>query len=171
MKQLLILRHAKSSWSHPELSDFDRPLNARGQRTAPKMAALVHEHFPDLSLILSSPARRAKETAQAVARRFGGQPHLELEPDLYHADALQIRHCLAGCDERHPCVMLVGHNPGLEECISELDGDFCDPLPTAGLVVLECAIEQWRELGDEDSGRGSVHVTALYLPRQQFPDL
>ncbi|WP_426417526.1 SixA phosphatase family protein [Aestuariirhabdus sp. LZHN29] len=168
MKQLLVLRHGKSSWSHPELADIDRPLNKRGKRTTPRMAELIHDRYPDLSLILSSPATRARDTARAVLASFNDQIRLGLEPDLYHAYPDEISQTLAQCGDGHDCVMIVGHNPGLEEWVHELDRDFCDPLPTAGLVALECPIDSWQEI---TLGNSACRITGLYLPREQFPDL
>ncbi|MCL6414534.1 histidine phosphatase family protein [Aestuariirhabdus sp. Z084] len=163
MKQLLILRHAKSSWSHPGLPDIERPLNKRGERVAPLMAGWIYQQFPQLSLILSSPANRALTTAHSVMNAYSHRPKLEVEHSLFHASAHQILQVIIDYAETQDCIMTVGHNPGLESFVSSLDADFCDPIPTAALVVIDCDISDWSELKQSE-----CQVHSLYLPRQLF---
>jgi phosphohistidine phosphatase len=146
MKTLLILRHAKSSWDDASLDDRDRPLNARGRRDAPRIGELLHDEQLIPDVIITSDAVRAHSTADAVAAASGYQRDLEVEPLLYHAapeDILAVLQSVADADARS--VMIVGHNPGLEDFVAQLTGESHD-LPTAALVQLALPITSWREI-------------------------
>lgn len=151
MKSLLILRHAKSSWGDPEMEDHQRPLNKRGLKAAPKMGLLLRnkELLPDL--ILSSSAVRARTTAEIVAIASGYQGKIELMPALYAAPAQVFIEALAALPDVVQRVMVVGHNPGLEELVQELTGKY-EPLPTAALVCVHLPIQSWTELADDAAG-------------------
>lgn len=161
MKTLLILRHAKSSWSNPVLADHDRPLNKRGKRDAPRMGELLRreEMLPDL--IISSTARRARDTAQIVAEHSGCDGQIWLERDLYAAEAEEILGVLATLPDEHTCVMVVGHNPGLEELLEALSGNY-ERLPTAALAQLYLPIAHWRDLNEETEGE----LVNLWRPKE-----
>ena len=145
MKTLLVLRHAKSSWSDPALDDHERPLNARGRRDAPRMGALVREHGLIPDVVISSDAVRARLTAEAVveAARYGGE--IRLDPRLYMAGPADILSLLRTVGEKAETMMIVGHNPGLEELVAQLTGAWQD-LPTAALAQIVLPIDQWRDL-------------------------
>jgi len=145
MKTLLVLRHAKSSWSDPALDDHERPLNARGRRDAPRMGALVREHGLIPDVVISSDAVRARLTAEAVveAARYGGE--IRLDPRLYLAGPADILSVLRSVGENAETVMIVGHNPGLEELVAHLTGEWQD-LPTTALAQIVLPIDQWRDL-------------------------
>jgi phosphohistidine phosphatase len=153
MKTLLVLRHAKSSWSDSALDDHERPLNKRGRRDAPRMGELVREHGLMPDVVISSDAVRARLTAEAVveAARHPGQ--ILLDPRLYAASAADIVSLLRTVGEKAETVMVVGHNPGLEELVAQLTGERQD-LPTAALVKIVLPIDQWRGL--EPSTRGTL---------------
>ncbi len=145
MKTVVLIRHAKSSWDNPTLDDFDRPLNARGQRDAPAMAHhLSKEGFAEGRWI-SSPAKRALTTAQLMAKTLG-RPADTLETDsrLYHAwtDTLLdiIREQPAAVDR----LLLFAHNPGLTEMAHRLTQVRLDNLPTCGIFVVSFPISDWR---------------------------
>jgi len=146
MKTLLILRHAKSSWGHSNLDDHDRPLNARGQRDAPRMGQLLQTEGLVPELLLSSTAERARTTAQQVAEGCGyPSDKIVLTADLYHPlpdDCLAV---LRQHGEPHQRVLLVAHNPGLEELVEQLTGE-AHRLPTAALVQIALPIETWQDL-------------------------
>jgi len=145
MKTLLVLRHAKSSWDDPALDDHERPLNTRGRRDGPRMGVLVREYglLPDV--IISSDALRARLTAEAVteAARYGGE--ILLDPRLYLAGPADILSLLPGVRENAETVMIVGHNPGLEQLVEQLTGRRHD-LPTAALAQIRLPIDHWRDL-------------------------
>ena len=144
MKTALILRHAKSSWKQPELADHDRPLNKRGKRDAHRVGEfLLHRGLvPDL--IISSTAKRARKTAEAVAKACGFGGELRLTPALYLAGPEAYIATLRGVSDTCQRVMVVGHNPGLEELITQLLGKVT-PMPTAALAAFSFPIVHWSE--------------------------
>lgn len=144
MKTLLLLRHAKSSWDNPRLADFERPLNGRGRADAPRMAALIHKEELEPDVIITSAAKRALATAQAVAEACSEQPLLRATRDLYMGDAEDYLACLGEVPETVSIVLLVGHNPGLEELLEELTGKW-ERLPTAALAVISLPANTWAE--------------------------
>jgi phosphohistidine phosphatase len=152
MKTVLILRHAKSSWSNPGLADFDRPLNKRGKRDAPRMGAWLdaQELIPDL--ILSSPARRARKTAQAVSEYSSYDGEIETVPDFYPGDPYTFIDTLMSIPDEYQSVMIVAHNPGLEELLYALSGESAR-MPTSSLAQVELPLDLWRDLDDEIDGK------------------
>ena len=162
MKTILILRHAKSSWKHPELSDHDRPLNKRGKREAPQMGKLIREQGLQPDIILSSTALRAQATAQVVAEKCGYEGEIHYIPDLYRADVEDILGILQRMDDSVNTAMVVGHNPELEMLLSLLT-DEDEALPTAALAQVELPITSWKELTPEKRGK----LVNLFTPRRQ----
>jgi len=150
MKTLLILRHAKSSWDDSALDDHERPLNARGEEDAPRIARVARDEGLAPELILSSDAVRARLTAAAMADTTGGQ--LLLDPRLYHATAADILAVVPTVvPDNTGTVMIVGHNPGLEQLVAQLTGEW-EALPTAALVQVELPIARWSELDPATRG-------------------
>ena len=147
MKTLLVLRHGKSSWTDRGRADHDRPLAKRGKRDALRMARLISAHALVPDVVLSSTALRAKDTAERVVAAWrGSAPSVRYDRSLYHAgpDAIvdvlrRVRPPDAGR------VMLVGHNPGLEELVEVLAGE-AETLPTAALAHITLGIDRWSEL-------------------------
>jgi len=161
MKTLLVLRHAKSSWNDPALDDHERPLNKRGRRDAPRMGELVREYGLIPDVIISSNAARARLTAEAVAEaaRYAGE--ILLDPRLYLACPADILSLLTAVRENAGTVMIIGHNPGLEELVEQLTGERQD-LPTAALAQIGLPIDQWRDL--KRSTRGTL--VGLWRPEE-----
>jgi phosphohistidine phosphatase len=154
MKTLLVLRHAKSSWHDRALLDHDRPLNNRGQHDARLMGALLVEQRLIPDLIVSSDAVRAQTTAEAVAEAAGYAAEILLEHLLYLASPADIRAVLRTLPEKNArMVMIVGHNPGLEELVEQVTGEQHD-LPTAALAQIVLPIDRWRDL--DASSRGAL---------------
>lgn len=152
MKTLLVLRHAKSSWDQPGLDDHDRPLNARGEADAPRMGQLVRDEDLMPDLVISSDAVRARLTAEAMAAAAGYEGTIQLDPRLYHAGAAAILAVLASdVDEDEDRVMIVGHNPGLEELVTKLIGESTE-MPTAALAQIALPIDRWSELSARTRG-------------------
>jgi len=145
MKTLLVLRHAKSSWDDAALDDHERPLNKRGRRDAPRMGELVREYGLIPDAVISSDAVRARLTAEAVveAARYAGE--ILLDHRLYVAGPADILSLLRTVGEKAETAMIVGHNPGLEELVAQLTGEWQD-LPTAALAQIVLPIDQWRDL-------------------------
>src|ERR1700745_228339 len=113
-RQLLILRHAKSSWDDPKLPDHARPLNARGRRTASALSQVLRDSFEPPELVLVSSARRTLQTLQALGP-LGPEPQTAPLDALYLATLTQLLQTLNGVDEAVRRVLLIGHNPGLHE--------------------------------------------------------
>jgi phosphohistidine phosphatase len=162
MKTLLLLRHAKSSWNQPDLHDHDRPLNKRGKKEAPRVGSYLKNNNLVPDLILSSTARRAHDTALAVAEECGFPGEIELYQDLYLSDTacyLDILHCLPDDALR---VLVVGHNPDLEEMLTLLT-DVNEHLTTAMLAQVDLPITSWQELNESTDGR----LINLWSPRRE----
>jgi phosphohistidine phosphatase len=146
MKTLLLLRHAKSSWKDDTITDHERPLNKRGKKTAPLMGHLLRDNQLVPELIVSSTAVRARTTAQAAAEACGYPGEVTLTDELYLATAGEIlRYAQERTEDTLGRVMLVGHNPGMEEVVNMLSGRR-EPFPTAALAVFELDIDHWRKL-------------------------
>ena len=165
MRTLLVLRHAKSSWKHPKLSDHDRPLNKRGQDDAPRIGRLLRQQRLSPGAIISSTAKRARRTAEEVARSSTFDSAVQFEPRLYLADPATILDVVRRVDPDTRRVMVVAHNPGLEELIRRLT-DRDEPLPTAGLAQIRLPIDTWRDLGVSTRGR----LVSLWRPKELKDD-
>lgn len=150
--ELLILRHAKSSWNNTQLRDYDRPLNKRGKRDAPLMGQWMKEQGLIPDYILSSPAKRAEMTLKAVTPMLGLSLDLiAWEPAIYGASHRTLLRILRTCPDDAKRILLVGHNPGLENLVMDLLGPHDAPelsydfLKTATLVHLKIKTP-WSEI-------------------------
>ena len=152
MKTLLILRHAKSSWDQPDLADHDRPLTKRGKRDSFRMGDLAKEEGISPDLILSSTAKRARSTVNRFAEANEFDCEIRFTRDLYLAGVEDYIDLLRGLDSDIDSVMLVSHNPGLEELLSMLTGESLW-MPTAALARVELPIQQWKELTEDMEGK------------------
>ncbi|MSR82706.1 MAG: histidine phosphatase family protein [Candidatus Latescibacteria bacterium] len=156
VKTLLIMRHAKSDWSTAG-ADFDRPLNKRGRQAVPQVAHLLSGLEEKPRLILSSPAARARETAEGLAAALDCD--LIFDPRLYLAPPQTLGAVLGEQDDRCDPLLVMGHNPGLEEWLALLGGGVCH-LPTAGLAALALEAERWSEVR---AGQGRLQW--FFIPR------
>jgi phosphohistidine phosphatase len=145
MKTLLLLRHAKSSWKDTDVRDFDRPLNQRGLKTAPAVGRLIRKRKLEPSLVLSSPAERARQTTQLVIEAARLKTELRYDERIYEATGTRLFEIVAQIEDEANIAMLVGHNPGLEELLATLTGD-ARSLPTAALLCIELEIEKWSKV-------------------------
>jgi phosphohistidine phosphatase len=161
LKTLLILRHAKSSWDDASLDDRERPLNARGRRDAPRMGDLLRDEALVPDVIITSDAVRAHTTALAVAETAGYTRDIVVDPLLYHASPEDVLAVLKTVPAANGTVMIVGHNPGLEDLVEQLTGE-PHALPTAALVQLALSIEGWREL----SASTRATLVNLWRPKE-----
>jgi phosphohistidine phosphatase len=146
------LRHAKSSWDEPGLADIQRPLNKRGKHDAPRIGTLIKEIGIVPDAILSSPAVRAMKTAEAVADTSGFEGEIEIKENLYPGSPDDYIEVLNELPDNYIRVMIVGHNPGLEELLNDLTGE-TEPLPTAALAHVELPIQRWIDLDDQVLGK------------------
>ena len=159
MVTLHLLRHAKSSWDGDE-KDHDRPLSPRGERAAAAMAVYLRQTGIAPDLILCSDARRTRDTLVLVRDGLPADAAVELTRDLYEVGAAQILDRLNRLDARHGVVMIIGHNPGLEDLASRLAGDRVGAkFPTGGLATLE-SDGNWKDLG-----RRAARVTRFVVPK------
>src|SRR5687767_5425472 len=133
MKALYLLRHAKSSWKEPGLQDFDRPLNNRGREAAPLVGRLIRKGKLRIDLLLSSPAVRARQTAALVREAAGLTAELLYDERIYEADADALLEVVRQAADSADALMLVGHNPGMEELLKLLTGEE-EQMPTAALA-------------------------------------
>lgn len=156
MKTLLILRHAKSSWDSPELSDFERPLNQRGLEAAPLMGDVIRKNNLEPQIILSSPAERARQTAVLVKKAAQLETEINYVEDIYEASPLKLLRVISQVNDENETVLLVGHNPGLEATIKMLTEEFYT-MPTAALAKIDLNIESWREI-TANSGKVSLFI-------------
>lgn len=160
MKSILILRHAKSSWGHPELNDHDRPLNKRGRRDAPLMGELLNNEHLIPEFIISSDAKRAHLTAKIVAKAVGYNGKIALNQSLYAGRPSAYVRVLRDMPNEYSRVLMVGHNPALEELISILTGE-SHSLSTCSLVHIRIRINKWTELENKTKGK----IFGIWHPR------
>jgi phosphohistidine phosphatase len=146
MKTLLLLRHAKSSWKDPELDDHDRPLNKRGKADAPRMGQLLQEEGLVPDFILASSAKRCRKTAEHVIHASGYRGETRITGEIYEASAARLLELIAALEDDLERVLIIGHNPGLEELVERLTGAY-SPLTTAALAQLELPVDRWRDFG------------------------
>lgn len=168
VKTLFLLRHAKSSWDDPYLSDSLRPLAPRGRKAAPRMGAYMAQKgfIPDR--VLCSVARRAVETWDLVSEELKHTLEVEIREDLYHATPENILSTLQGLPPYLKSVLLVGHNPTFEELALSLSGkgpkapmsEMRRKYPTGALAIIDFHVDRWT-----DVRRGSGHLRDFVRPR------
>jgi phosphohistidine phosphatase len=146
MKTLLLVRHAKSSWDQPGLSDFDRPLNERGKKDAPEMAKRVKEKGIELDHLISSTAKRARKTARYFAEEFGFKKEdVKLVEELYGATQSEFIQAVKGIDDKYETVALFSHNPGITDFASSLTNVRVDDMPTCAVFALQIETDNWKD--------------------------
>lgn len=176
VKTLTVLRHAKSGWDEPAARDFDRSVNERGKRAA----KLIGEHARAKGLafdrIVASPAVRVVDTLDVFQAAMGNE---NLEPTwdrrIYLASSASLLDVLRDVPDHVVDLLMVGHNPGLEDLILELVPDVQeeplraipeDKFPTAALAVMELPIDKWADVRTR-----SAHLTHVICPRDLDPEL
>jgi len=152
-KTLYLLRHAKSAWDNPNLSDFDRPLNKRGKENLPGLANLAAMLNSPPELILTSPSRRTLDTLTGFGRGISTLFKIEEEKELYHASKEEILSRIQEVPEKIQTLLIVGHNPGLEEFISWILMGSIVSIPlqitTGSFVQMTLNISLWSEIAPE----------------------
>lgn len=175
MKTLGLFRHAKSDWHDPRARDFDRPLNARGRKGAAVMGKHIIEHGPRWQRILASPAVRVTETIELSTRAASRPVGINWDRRIYLASSASLIDVLREQEGNPASILIVGHNPSLEDLIFDLvPDDGSSPLrdvveekfPTAAYAVLEVDIDDWADLGDN-----SARLVHLARPRDLDPEL
>ncbi len=146
-KRITLLRHAKSSWKDASVADRDRPLNRRGSKSAPNMGKRLANRGVRPSLLLTSPAKRARETARLIARELNYPlEFIQSESELYLATPETILQVVARQDDGFNDVMVFGHNPGITELANRLGDRDIDNVPTCGVVGIELDVQEWAEI-------------------------
>src|ERR1044072_1859088 len=151
MKTLYLLRHAKSSWQDPGLQDFDRPLNGRGKEAAPLVGRYIANSKLRVDLLICSPAERARRTAALVKESAKLNAETLYDERIYEADAARLVEVVSQAGESADALMLVGHNPGMEELLTLLTGEE-RRIATAALACLPLDAEKWGKVR-ESAGR------------------
>ena len=140
MKTLFLVRHAKSDWTH-EVADFDRPLNERGHKDAPKMAKYLLENGFHIEHFISSPAKRALTTCRYFAETFGNSKIKKVE-DLYEALLEDFTDTIVRIDDEFSSAALFSHNPTISQYAATLANETLE-FPTCGVAVFEIDCEEW----------------------------
>lgn len=162
MKTLYIIRHAKSDWNDLSLSDFERPLNKRGEKNAFFMGELLAQHKIHPDLIVSSPAVRVKITAKEIAKKMGyNTKEIVYAEELYLADVDTIEEVLKKVPSSKKTVLLVGHNPGLTLFAEYISGYNIDNIPTCGIFCVTLKNDDWKSIG-----RGTAEFVSFDYPKK-----
>lgn len=147
MKQLLLIRHAKSSWNHYNLRDIERPLNKRGNRDAPLMGELLMEKEIIPDAIYSSPAVRASTTAKIIAQKVNYPTEKVInKPEIYEASTNSLLNIISSFSNKNEVVMMFGHNPGFSMLANYLCTSFVNNMPTCSVVQLNFDFDSWQEI-------------------------
>ena len=160
-KSLLVLRHAKSDQHDAEAADYDRPLNKRGTRDAGRMGRLLRDEHLLPDLIMVSTAKRARETVEGLVSGSGYAGDIERKRTFYLAGPDAYIRALSKVQDTHRRVLVVGHNPGMEDLVERLTGTSIT-MPTAALVEIVLPVKHWRELGEETRGE----LRGVWRPRE-----
>jgi phosphohistidine phosphatase len=146
LKTLLLVRHAKSGWDNPSLSDFDRTLTERGKSDAKMMAKRIKEQSIDIDCFVASPAKRAKKTAKIFMKEFKkDEEELLLRPDLYEGSVRDFYHTIENLPERKKIVAVFAHNPGITDFINSLQCSPVHNMPTCAVFALKIKTKDWKD--------------------------
>jgi len=147
VRTLTLLRHAKSSWKNPALTDIERPLHKRGRRDADAMAMRIVEHGATLTTVFASPARRCRETLARMLVALPAQDvSITFDQAFYTFERDALIAALKNLDDDIQDVSIVGHNPALEDTITWLTGESLTNFPTTACAQLTLTLPRWRKL-------------------------
>ena len=152
MKTLLLLRHAKAENAAPGSSDMNRALNERGEKEAQAIGTFIRKQKLAFELVLCSPAVRARETAELVLAAAEVTANVRYDPRIYEAGPRQLLEVISEVEEDKSGVLLVGHNPVMEELLRALTGRE-EPMATATLARIDFDFDQWSRVTED---RGSL---------------
>jgi len=146
MRQLILIRHAKSDWGNASLPDFDRPLNVRGECDAPMMGDRLAASGLQVERMISSPARRARSTAETIARSisFPAQ-QIDWIPELYLASPKTMMDIIRSCPDDIKSLAIIGHNPGISALAGQLCKQHLGEIPTCSILRLHADMESWEK--------------------------
>ena len=150
MKKLYLIRHAKSSWKNPGLEDFERPLNKRGLKDAERMGKVLKKASLRPDVVITSPARRAQETAEIIIDKIGFPvERVVLEEEVYDATTYELMEIINKLDDGLDTVVLFGHNPGMTNLANLLNDVEIDNIPTCGIFVIEFDVKSWKKVSEK----------------------
>lgn len=150
MKTLYLIRHAKSSWKDMSLSDIQRPLNKRGKRDAPVMGGRLRDREVMPDAILSSPAKRARKTAEIIAEEIGyAQKDIIYKEEIYNDGLQGLLGLVTSVNDDNSIIFLVGHNLELTDFAEMLSGKTFTNVPTCGVVCIEFPVEHWQQVAPQ----------------------
>jgi phosphohistidine phosphatase len=150
-KQLLLIRHAKSDWDNPLLSDFDRPLNGRGKKDAPEMAKKLADKKIKIDAFVSSPAKRAKKTCSHFTKELGSKKdNVILENKLYEAGTQNFFDVVENLKDKWDSVAIFSHNPGITDFANSLTSTRIDNIPTCGVFALKVNAKHWSDFKEAE---------------------
>lgn len=145
MKQLFIIRHAKSDWGNFNLRDFDRPLNPRGHQNAPAMVERFVARGLKPDMMISSPAMRAITTAKYFASGWKLQANqLTTNSSIYEANTKTLLQVINGFEDEFSSIALFGHNPGLTDLVNYLTDEYIANMPTCSVAIIEFPFDEWK---------------------------
>lgn len=157
MKTLYVVRHAKSSWSHIDLPDHDRPLLEKGKKRTRKIINFLKEEGVTVDFIISSSAIRASETALYFAKGLNyAANEIKTDPAMYYASAEDIFMQFNDLNDDYSKVMIVGHNPALTNFVNCFIQPPIDWLPTSGVISIKFKTDKWEEIRESKFEIGFV---------------
>lgn len=146
MKELLLVRHAKSSWNDFSLKDFDRPLNERGKKDAPEMASRLNKRDIDIDAFISSPAKRARKTAEAFVKELKDKKKdVIFYEELYLASPSTFFKIISKTDDKHKTIAVFSHNEGITSFANMLTEIRIDNIPTCGIFAVKIKAKHWSD--------------------------
>lgn len=149
MKQLLLIRHAKSSWTDFSVKDFDRPLNDRGKRDAPVMAKRLLEKEITVDAFVASPAKRAKKTAEYFAGAYNRKKsEIIFADELYLATPSVFESVIAQISDEYSTIAVFSHNNGITDYANTLTDTRIDEMPTCAIFAVKAEVNSWKEFTD-----------------------
>lgn len=152
MKTIVFIRHAKSSWKYPELTDFERPLNKRGKRDAPEMAIRLKGLNIQPDLIISSTAVRAKMTATYFAELLDYPSFkIQAEDKIYEASVTDVFEVIRGLNDNHNIIIVFGHNPTFTTIANHFSKTPIMNVPTCGMFGVQFQTESWKDFAESQS--------------------
>lgn len=152
LRRLVLMRHAKSDWADGSLADHDRPLNARGRSDAPMMALWLQEMVVVPDVVLTSSSKRTRETLDLMLQEWPVEPRVSVLETLYLASAETIIQTIHRSGGDAMTLLVLAHNPGMADLVSELANKFMD-MPTAAVAVFEVKRDGWKSLAGSDDVR------------------
>jgi phosphohistidine phosphatase len=166
MKTLLLMRHAKSSWKESNIPDHDRPLNRRGRHDAPLMGKLLRDQKMNLDLILSSTALRAETTAKLIAKAAKYNGRIILDKMIYNAQPGDLLIIVSNCSDKYNCILLVGHNPTVEETAQMITNTPEITMATCSIAHLTLSIDTWADLKEKKTFNSKLEN--FWTPKELF---